>query len=411
MNIGHIFINHKQRGNKRIIYILGLPAYIKKYDKTHAYYSLFGIRFLKKQKTAPGESIQILDVPLNSNELNIAVLLQGGLGDMLINANFIHLLRQKIGYNNIRIDIYNKRTTDILDSVFAGHKIANNIYKGAYPQNSAYDLTIELSRFPILQNVNHRRILFASPELFEFVQLWEKDNIEKHRFIDFNPFLDGFINKYFLLKGFKRWEQFDIDHKLGMTEKFPFKLNINIPEQEYLKGLKIPTKFITIHRGVDNLIGENSVKQWPVEYYNKLIKMIREKYPNIYIVQLGDSTARCSEFDGVDLNLCGETNIEQLKVLLKHSALHIDGEGGMVHLRHALNGGKSIVLFGPTDPKVYGYTENINLVGRGCPGGCEWIRENWQEECSLYDGFPPCQYSLTPDVVFKSFAKAWDKIK
>lgn len=41
---------------------------------------------------------------------------------------------------------------------------------------------------------------------------------------------------------------------------------------------------------------------------------------------------------------------EKLKVILKHAKLHIDSEGGLVHLRHAIKGGPSVVLFGPTSP-------------------------------------------------------------
>lgn len=415
MNIGKIFVNHKQRGNKRIIFVLGLPVYTKKEDRTHIYYSLFGIRLFKKDKlNLPKSHLQkkkpkVLNVNLNSKELNIAVCLYGGIGDMLINANFIYLLRQKIGYNGIRIDVYTDRDNDTLNSIFDGTGLVNNVYTFALPKNSAYDLSMALSRIPLLKKTKPKRILFACPELFEFLQLWEKDNVEKYRFIDFRPCLDGVLNKYLLLKGYKRWNQFDVDHKLGMTEQFPFKLAINIPEKEYLQELKVPARFITIHRGVDSLIAANSVKQWPQEYYNELIKMIRKKYPDMYIIQLGDSKNRCPEFDGINLNLTGKTNFEQLKVLLKYSALHIDSEGGMVHLRHALNGGKSVVLFGPTDPKIYGYTENINLVGHGCPGGCEWVNSYWQTSCSLYTEFPSCQYSLTPDTVFKNFVKVWEE--
>lgn len=406
MRLRHLFYKNKKRKNKVILHVLGIPVYVKKYDNKYAYYSLFGIRIIKKRK----EKIQQeggIDLRLDRNVCNVAILLNGGLGDQLINANFIYLLRQKIKNKQLRIDIYEPR--NLSHAIFKEGNYVDHIYSEQHPKHNQYDLSIELSRFPILRNVNKRRIPFLCPELYEMVQIWEKDNVEKYRFIDFNPRLDGLLNKYYLLKGYKRWEQFDIDHKLGMTESFPTPMFIDISEKDYLKRLKLPAKFITIHRGVDVRADAGSVKQWPVKYYNELIGLIRTKYPKVFIVQLGDSKERCPEFDGISLNLSGETTLEELKVLLKHSFLHIDNEGGMVHLRHALQGGQSIVLFGPTDPNVYGYTENTNLIGKGCIGGCEWIHEHWQKECALGAFCPPCQYSLKPDVVFKHFMKIMGK--
>ena len=406
MKLRHLFYQNKRRGNKVLLCLFGLPVYIKKYDGHHAYYSLLGIRFLKKKKEIiqkkPEEELN-----LSRDICNVAIYFKGGLGDMLINANFVYLLRKKLADANMRVDVYCPKVAVL--AVLKDKDIADNVYLTDNVPHNRYDLSMDLSRFPILRNVNKRRILFLCPELYEMVQMWEKDNVEKYRFIDDNPTLDGLLNKYYLIQGYKRWEQFDIEHILGMTENFPMPVFIDMPEKKYLKSLKLPTKFITIHRGVDSLVDASSVKQWPVEYYNDLIKRIRNKYPKIFIVQLGDSKDRCPEFEGVDLNLSGETSLEQLKVLLKHALLHIDGEGGMVHLRHALNGGKSIVLFGPTDPNVYGYSENINLVGKGCVGGCEWLRNNWQSACAMGVVQPFCQYSLKPETVFEHFVQIMGK--
>lgn len=398
MKLRHLFYQNKRRGNKVLLCLFGLPVYIKKYDGHHAYYSVCGIRILKKAK-----QLVINNINLDSQTLNIAIDLRGGLGDQIINANFVYLLRQKIGYDGIRIDIY--EPTDIASATFKAGDFVDNVYHWQSAEADKYDLCIEIARFPILKNVNKKRVLHMSPALFEFVLMWIKDNTEKYKFIEENPKLDGMLNKYYLSRGFKRWKQFDIENKLGMTENFPVPMFIDIAEHKYLKSLKLPKKFITIHRGVDVRCNALSVKQWPIEYYNELIKLIRKKYPDVFIVQLGDSKNRCFEFNGVDLSLIEETSLEQLKVLLKHSYLHIDGEGGMVHLRHALNGGKSIVLFGPTDPNVYGYSENINLVGKGCQGGCEWVNDHWQECCAMGTPKPFCQYSLTPDIVYRSVDK------
>ncbi len=164
-------------------------------------------------------------------------------------------------------------------------------------------------------------------------------------------------------------------------------------------------QFITVHRGNDLKNKANCVKLWPIGYYGILVKMLKQKYPEYQIVQLGVNKERCPDMENVDINLVGKTSLEDVVFLLKHSALHIDCEGGFTHLRHALHGGKTVVLFGPTDIAYYGYSENINLRTDVC-SGCEWVREKWLESCIKEMRNPACMYSLTPEYVFSEIVKS-----
>ena len=224
MKIGHLLYHNKRRGNKIILSILGLPLYIKKYDGHHAYYSVCGIRILKKAK-----QIVTNDIKLDAKTLNIAIDLRGGLGDQIINANFVYLLRQKIGYDGIRIDIY--EPTNIASATFKAGDFVDNVYHWQSAEADKYDLCIEIARFPMLRNVNKRRVLHMSPTLFEFVLMWIKDNTEKYKFIEENPKLDGMLNKYYLSRGYKRWKQFDIERFLTME----FDINNRTISYQYLK--------------------------------------------------------------------------------------------------------------------------------------------------------------------------------
>ena len=133
--------------------------------------------------------------------------------------------------------------------------------------------------------------------------------------------------------------------------------------------------------------------------------MIRERYPELAVVQLGVSRERCPAMEGVSVDLIGKSSIEQVKNLLKISAVHIDCEGGFVHLRHALNGGPAVVLFGPTPKRFFGYSENINIRGDGCPEPCEWKTADWQIRC--VNGFEkqPCMLSISPEKVMDEILK------
>jgi ADP-heptose:LPS heptosyltransferase len=106
---------------------------------------------------------------------------------------------------------------------------------------------------------------------------------------------------------------------------------------------------------------------------------------------------------GIDINLVGKTDMERVKMLLKNSLVHIDGEGGFTHLRRALNGGKSIVFFGATSREFFGYKGNENLKGNGCDHPCEWLTKDWLNHCPRGYIEPPCMTSITPAMAMNAF--------
>jgi len=131
--------------------------------------------------------------------------------------------------------------------------------------------------------------------------------------------------------------------------------------------------------------------------------MIRKKYPTWILVELGRYSAL--DMDLFDISLVGLTTIEQTIALLKEAYLYIGVEGGLVHLRQAVHGGTSVVLFGPTDPLVYGYEGNINLRGDGCQFPCEGFENSrWTTTCSN-ECKKACMWSLTPEIVMEEIEK------
>lgn len=207
--------------------------------------------------------------------------------------------------------------------------------------------------------------------------------------------------------GKKRINQPDITNDLGLEEKYLYKgipVNTTILDEYGLSG----KEFITIHRGVDTDQVKDSIKLWPLSYYNDLIKRLKEIFPGIKIVQLGISHARCETMDEIDINLIEKTSLPDLGGLLQNARLHIDCEGGLVHFRHALHGGKSIVIFGPTSPDFFGYSENINIRSPACPIPCEWLVKNWQDECLRKADKRICMRNLHPDIVISELTKNLD---
>ena len=197
----------------------------------------------------------------------------------------------------------------------------------------------------------------------------------------------------------------DVGDFLQLKHDDKIKLTLPMNGREILKKYDLIDKpFITIQRGVDVMNkSSESTKLWSVENYEILSNLIKEKYPTIKIVQLGVSKNRCINISNVDLNLIEKTSFSEVLWILKNSLLHIDCEGGMVHLRHFLSAKTSIVLFGPTSPITRGYKENINIRTTKCNCQfCEWlIGENWQTYClNTKNTKSLCMNSITPQTVF-----------
>ncbi|MDR0485594.1 MAG: hypothetical protein LBH29_02575 [Elusimicrobiota bacterium] len=95
------------------------------------------------------------------------------------------------------------------------------------------------------------------------------------------------------------------------------------------------------------------------------------------------------------IDTANKTSLNELYCILKRSLLHIDIEGGCVHIAKSL-GTKSLVLFGITAPELVGYEENINIMSSLCNGCVRY-------ECPLYEE-PVCVNAITPDFVAQKAA-------
>ena len=140
-------------------------------------------------------------------------------------------------------------------------------------------------------------------------------------------------------------------------------------------------------------------KTWAPKYYEETVALIKNYYPELQVVQVGGRDVY--RIEGADSYMLGE-NIELVKYILKDSILHLDIEGGLVHLATQL-GTKCIVLFGPTDERFYGYTQNINIKAGKCHG-CYGLYTDINK-CARGMEKPECMYSITPALVLEEINK------
>ncbi len=387
--------NHKLLSFKLIVWCF--RSLFRKYSSDRKITEKETITHIKKE--------EVLDI--NSRRINVGFLFGGGYGDVLIAANYLFKFKEK--FDDVDVDVFVHDVNGLVgnaNTIFYDGHIIRRLYpmKGYEHIFKEYDLFIRCNRVPNAIHVKINRLVEFEPELLDFYYEIEKYKKLNERYYTKAGITDGQSALLCILNERKRIQQPDVGGMLGITEKYEYPVLLKKDENNYLNEVGLYScKYITVHRGLDTKFGKKSTKLWPVEYYEILIKKIKKEYPNIKIVEIGASHDRCPEFKGVDINLVEKTSMEEVKVLLKNALIHIDGEGGMVHLRHALSGAVSIVLFGPTDYRFYGYKENINIRGAGCAVSCEWAIRGWNVECLRGNRVPPCMGSIIPETVFEKF--------
>lgn len=101
-------------------------------------------------------------------------------------------------------------------------------------------------------------------------------------------------------------------------------------------------------------------KNWQVEKWEWLFQKIKEKYPKLKIVLIGDKNEVriCQKIVDTEkagiLSFAGKTNLHDLTLLLKHSKMYLGLDSGPMHLASML-GTPTLTLWGPSDPMTIGY--------------------------------------------------------
>lgn len=343
------------------------------------------------------------DLLENKNQqLNIAFNISGGMGDYLIFFNYLSYFLDLLEDCRYKIDIYAEGGLRIIEHIFNNTDLIK-VYNTGIENYNKYDLGIYLLRFPEIKKMNRKRIQYKAPQLISYLAECNDFYFRNINFFVANGIYTGGQTAWYCVKkGQTRLQQPDINRYLHISNEYRYNILIDKDEKKYLEehGL-CSRKYITIHHGCDGR-HEVNMKLWSVKNYYKLVNLIKSKYPEYSIVQCGINKERFPDVPNVDVNLVGKTSLEDVKILLKNSLLHIDNEGGMVHLRHALHGGTSIVVFGPTLSQFFGYQENYNICKEKICEPCEWVVDHWMEKCLKNESsIPACMEAITPLDVMK----------
>lgn len=341
----------------------------------------------------------------NDDYIRMAFLLGGGYGDYLIFANWLYYFYQRYADKRLKIVLFYhiKSATTIFNYPINNVEICD-INDDNF-RESDYDIVIQFSKFPKLVKVNKKEIDRKLPALEEYIDICERFYAENKVILDNMPRLDGYASWRSAVYGIKRIQEPDLFGSFHIEEQYRYPIKIQEDENAYLNQYGLNNGYITIHRGWDGTYAAN-VKAWSFKSCSDLIERIKSNFPQYKVVVIGSEHEQAPPgVESCDLNLIGRTNLEQVKVLLKHAVVHIDNEGGMVHLRHALSGGPSVVMFGPTSERVFGYSENENITSDICRLNCEWLTMDWPKICPRCPNATPCMDGITTQQVIAACHK------
>lgn len=359
---------------------------------------------LKRHKRNVRKNVLQSIVEPVSERLNIAFVLGGGIGDIILGSVYLSRFVDRLDctYNAI---LFVGQSVEAVKNLLGNYTFGRNVYVISDLNETDFDLVLRLEvQFPEVSFYRLEKIEKCSAFLTEYIKKIEYFK-NKHDLVGGGS--KAFVQQaWCLLNGKTRITAMDVDEVLGISHNDRLDLSVPSAGYEILKRYNLEDKpFITLSRGVDaKNASDESIRLWSVECYEKLVSLLKEKYPDVLIVQLGVSEERCRLISGVDINLVGKTSFSELMALLDRAVLHVDAECGMVHLRHFLSRRPSVVLFGATTPLTKGYSENINIRSDICPCPyCEWmLGEKWQTMCAR-NGLlkPECMAAITPEQVMK----------
>ncbi len=184
--------------------------------------------------------------------------------------------------------------------------------------------------------------------------------------------------------------------------KIPDKLETNFSIEQEKKDFI--HSFYESLKDYDFFIGVNpctskwgEYKEWPVPYYEKLIKMFSEKTKKqvAFIVTWGPG-----EYNKIkplkncpNTFIAPKTDMKELMVLISKLNLFITGDTGPMHLASILNI-PILALFGPSDSEINRPWGKSNIVVK-VDVGCNPCRDR---KCTKLT----CQWELKPEIVLKN---------
>ena len=341
------------------------------------------------------ENAENLDYAYQKAPLSIALKFGPGLGDAVIKKRLFKEIVTMAP--EAKIDIYTPGGAKFIKSFYADEPNLNcAIDDGGVryaKHHKEYGLSMSIFFMIQIDHIEYEKLNKIAPLFAKQMQLHAK----RHSEYGLSPFPTVQNHLHFrraMYLGRNCYTLYDYTDVFHVDDQ-----KVNIPLQEECRGAYEALslgQYVTFNYG-NGAAGKNNKslisKQWPKEYFVEFVKLFKERFPRIALVQLGDN--HTEPIENVDTILFGK-DLEIVKYILKGSLLHLDIEGGLMHLATQL-GTKCAVIYGPTQVELFSYPQNINIVSYTCKD-CYLLYPEYYK-CARGLEKPVCMWEIRPERV------------
>lgn len=332
-------------------------------------------------------------LPPPGGEVSVAVAVTGGVGDLIVCARFLRDLRQAAP--GVVFDLFCPRPA-LAEWIFAGvpgfRQPHHDILFDALRRD--YTVALRVNQTVVSYEADADwPALRRQPALVEVLMAIRKSRRDVEDFIQQHPYRDNFLARTAVFSGASRRDSL---HRMAGIRYGGDRYDLSADAFAPARFGLVPGRYVTVHNGYDPdfiIAGSRATKCYP--HFGPVIERLRQDYPDLAFVQVGTSTSE--PIAACDLDLIGRTTLPEAAGLLAGAALHLDNEGGLVHLA-ACHGVRSVVVFGPTPSAYFGYPGNVNIDPAVC-GDCWWLTRSWMERCAKGHAVPRCLHETPPDLV------------
>jgi hypothetical protein len=309
---------------------------------------------------------------------------------MLVIARFLRDFSN--GAGDVRIDVFSSNPA-LATWAFKGLRGFSNAYHDLLFDNllPQFDVALRACQFVVVykEHVKWSR-LREQPALVESLDQMLRFRREIDVFINHHPFLDNHLARVATFNDASRRNFLHVMSGIAYGgDAFPLHASDAAIERCGLGG----RRYITVHNGFDTgflISGKRATKCYP--HFGAVVARLKEELPDVLFVQLGAKTSE--NIDACDINLVNKTSLPEAAGLIAGAELHIDNEGGLVHVASCL-GRRAAVVFGPTPADFFGYEHNINIAPPVC-GNCWWMKTTWMDICPKGYAAPKCMTEQDP---------------
>ncbi len=341
--------------------------------------------------------------PVPAARLSLAVHMEGGIGDVILAARLVEAAWHAL--DQCDIDIY-YQAPEVARFVFHGTPFIRHILAAAPPRAAGYDLSVSTLHYAGITVHNEARVRQLCPETADRLAQAGKNFAPLRGLADKRPHLDGLWGRIAAAAGRNALDNLGYCSGLALSRQTELTLTPEIDAMASLPALLGAAGcYITVHDGFDNSMKMppgGATKCWPLAHWEAFVSSFKATHPDCKVVQLGNAKSRA--IAGVDVNLLGRTSLHQTSWLIKTAALHVDTDSGLVHLARAVHT-RAVVLFGPTDARLYGHDAHI-VVNAGNCAPCWWSTPDWLAHCPRGLKQPVCMSGIMPEQVLAAVASA-----